>query len=470
MTDTTPNRTNGRANARGDANATRETSRDSRTRSERLPPQAVDAEKSLIGCVLLEPNCLDDVSQIVRQDDFYISGMGLIFATALAMHAAGSAVDAVTLGERLAAENKLADAGGPENLVECIEAVPHAAHAAHYAKIIAGKSRFRQIIHACTDTLRAAYDESGEADELAANTETALHKILERQVASKPVPIVDELADILADLDKPDVPGVGTGFFGVDALTSGMQPGALIILAARSTVGKTALAGGLALQVAEAGEAVLFFSLEQSRRELAQRLLCAGSGVSMTRLRSKNLPTDDRENLAETAAMLGVLKLTIDDTPGRTVSQISAVSRLQKRRDGLSLVIVDYLQFVEPDDRRIPREQQVAEITRGLKNMAKSLSIPVICLAQLNRQIENRENKRPRLADLRESGAIEQDADMVWFIDRPGSYDDKADPEAATLIVAKNRNGQTGDVPLRWVGSRMRFYNPPTAEAAETLW
>jgi replicative DNA helicase len=254
-----------------------------------------------------------------------------------------------------------------------------------------------------------------------------------------------------------DVTGLTTGFADLDKQMNGLQPTELTILAARPSMGKTALVCNIAEGAAESGAPVLMFSLEQSKLELAERLLCIRARVNGHRLRAGELDEVERDQLMVASQELSELKIFIDDIPGRTMAQIGAISRRIKRRWGLGVIIIDYLQLIEPEDKSAPREQQIALISRRLKFLCKEVEAPVIALAQLNRGVELREDKRPRLADLRESGSIEQDADVVMFLHRPAAYDPEDRPGEADLIIAKNRNGPTGQVTLAWISESMKF-------------
>jgi replicative DNA helicase len=253
------------------------------------------------------------------------------------------------------------------------------------------------------------------------------------------------------------ITGLTSGLFGLDDLTSGFQPSELIVLAARPSMGKTALACNFALNACKSGQGVLIFSLEQSKLELAERLLCIHAKITGHKLRKGELDEFDQSTLYDAAEELRTFPISIDDRAGQTMSQIAAIARREKRRSNVGLVVVDYLQLVEAEDRNLPREQQISSITRRLKFLSKDLNIPVMALAQLNRGVEQREDKRPRLSDLRESGAIEQDADIVMFLHRPEAYDPNDRPGEADLIIAKNRHGPIGTVELVWLREMLRF-------------
>ena len=431
---------------------------------DRLPPQNLDAERSVLGSILLVNEAIDDVSEFLDASHFYGDAHQRIYSAVMKLHDEGvRGIDPVTLAEELLRGSELEEVGGLPYLAEILESVPHAAHARYYADIVHDKWIQRSLIYACTDILRDSYDPTGNTDELLQSAERSIFQILEGLEQTANFEIGNILIDAWDRINERlasdgTLSGLPTGFLDLDAKTNGFQPAELIILAARPSMGKTALACNWAVNVASlAGRGVLFFSLEQSRLELAERFLCIRSQINGHKLRSGDLDEEERHQLMQASQELSEIPLFIDDKPGRTVGQMGAIARRLKRQHDIGLVIVDYLQFIEPDDRRAPREQQIALITRRLKNIAKELGIPIIALAQLNRGVELREDQRPRLADLRESGAIEQDSDLVMFLHRPDAYDPTDQPGMAEVIIAKHRNGPTGIIPLTWRAECMRF-------------
>jgi len=435
-------------------------------RFDRLPPQNLDAERGLLGSILLVNDVLDDISDVLTADHFYLDAHQQIYRAILGLRDSGvHGFDPVTVAEVLDRQNQLQEIGGVDYLLEILNAVPHAAHAKYYADIVCNKAVQRRLIAACTEILRDSYDESLEPQELLTKAEQSIFQILEQQEAANKLDLRDILLDTFDRINERlehqgAISGLVTGFTDLDTKTNGLQPTELVILAARPSMGKTALVCNLAEGAAEIGKAgVVIFSLEQSKLELAERFLCIRAKLQVHKLRKGDLTEAERDTLLQVSSELSELNLYIDDQPGRTMSQIGAICRRLKRRSGLGLVIIDYLQLVEPEDKRAPREQQIASITRRLKFLAKEMEVPVIALAQLNRGVELREDKRPRLADLRESGAIEQDADIVMFLHRPEMYDPEDRPGEAELIIAKHRSGPTGIVPLRFNKESMRFEN-----------
>ncbi len=433
--------------------------------SARLPPQNLAAEQSVLGCVLLENTALDDVADVLHADHFYSDIHQVIYATIVGLREAGKPADVITLAEQLEERNQLADIGGAAYIAEILESVPHAAHVMHYAEIVRDKWIQRSLTNVCTEILRDCYDGSDETAEVLKRAEQGIFGIFEQQETASKISMDEIMHETLDRINlrlgkEGNISGLSTGFVDLDRQTNGFQAAELVIIAARPSMGKTAFVCNIAEWVAGAGEtAAVIFSLEQSKLELAERFLCIRAKLDGHRLRKGLLEPDERHALLEASSELSRLPLFIDDTPGRTVAQISAICRRLKRRNNLGLVIIDYLQLIEPEDKRSNREQQIAQITRRLKGIAKENSLPVIALSQLNRGVELREDKRPRLADLRESGAIEQDADIVMFLHRPDAYNPEDRPGLAEIIVAKHRSGPTGIVSLQWRRESMRFDN-----------
>lgn len=429
----------------------------------KVPPQNLEAEKSVLGSMLLSSEAYDEVIQRLNSGCFYGDANRRIFQCIHDMYERGlRAVDVVTLADELKKRGELEEIGGPAYLNEVMATVPHAAHADYYASIVRKRWLQRTLIETCERTLNETYGDDEDVDEILARAETRLFAILEEQENVDTISIDDILSEtfqrIFERMDQEDsISGLHTGFYGLDDYTSGFQPTELIILAARPSMGKTALVCNFAMAVAKAGSGVLLFSLEQSKLELAERLLCIHAKISGHKLRQGDLDEFEQNTLMEASNEMRQFPIFIDDVAGRTMSQVAAIARRLKRRQQLDIVIIDYLQLIESEDRNLPREQQISSITRRLKFLAKDLSIPVIALAQLNRGVEQREDKRPRLSDLRESGAIEQDADIVMFLHRPEAYDPEDRPGEADLIVAKNRHGPIGTVELVWLKEMLKF-------------
>ncbi len=439
---------------------------------DRLPPHNLDAEKGVLGSILLDPNLGDDVALVVRPDDFYADANQKLFGHLMAMHDEGIRVDAMLLLERLRTTGDLEQVGGPAYIAELLQCVPHAANAVYYAEIVRDKATLRSLIHASTEILRDAYEPTLETRDMVNRAEEKIFAVHDQRSTAQVTNIHDLLVEafdrIDARLEKGEGVGVPTGFQDLDNLTGGLHDSEFIVLAARPSMGKTALATNIAEYVAiEANVPTLFVSLEMAKLELAQRMLCSQGRIDANKFRSGFLSKEDRSKLVEASAKLGKAPMYIDDTPARTCTEIAACARRLRRKDNLGLIVIDYLQLIQPDDPRDPRQEQVAKMARRLKAIARELKIPVLCLAQLNRQADaGKEGHRPRLSQLRESGAIEQDADVVMFVHREEYYcnsreeaQEKGLCGQADLIIAKQRNGPTGDIKLAWFDKYTRFEN-----------
>lgn len=433
-------------------------------------PANVDAERAILGSILLKPDVCDDVALVVRPEDFSDESHQLLYRHLLELHDAGKRIDATIVVERLKTQGDFERIGGAAALADIVQAVPHAAHAAHYASIVRDKALLRSLIDAGTDILRDAYDAADEPRQLLARAEEKIFSILERRSSAEAKPIQSVLEEVMVRMDarmkhEHTIGGVETGFTDLDSLCGGLHNSELVILAARPSMGKTAFAMNIAEHASiNLKQPVLFVSLEMAALELADRLLCSAAQVNGHRLRNGTISQEDRRRLVQKSSEIGSAPLFIDDTPSRTLTEIAAVARRLKRKQGLSMIVIDYLQLIEPDNPRDPRQEQVARIARRLKGMSRELDIPVLCLAQLNRQAEVSRDNRPRLNHLRESGAIEQDADVVMFVHREEYYQTNDEDRErvrgqAEIIIAKQRNGPIGDVKLLWQHDFTRFVN-----------
>ena len=433
-------------------------------------PANVDAERAVLGSILLKPDVCDDIALVVRAEDFSDESHQLLYRHLLDLHDSGKRIDATIVVERLKTQGDFERIGGAAALADVVQAVPHAAHATHYAAIVRDKALLRSMIDAGTDILRDAYDASDEPRQLLARAEEKIFSILERRSSAEAKPIQSVLEEVMVRMDarmkhEHTIGGVETGFTDLDQLCGGLHNSELVILAARPSMGKTALAMNIAEHAAiNLKQPVLFVSLEMAALELADRLLCSAAQVNGHRLRNGTISQEDRRRLVQKSSEIGAAPLFIDDTPSRTLTEIAAVARRLKRKQGLSMIVIDYLQLIEPDNPRDPRQEQVARIARRLKGMSRELDIPVLCLAQLNRQAEVSRDNRPRLNHLRESGAIDQDADVVMFVHREEYYQTNDEDRErvrgqAEIIIAKQRNGPIGDVKLLWQHDFTRFVN-----------
>ena len=435
---------------------------------DRVPPFSLDAETAVLGSIILNPDVCDDVALILRAADFYDEANRRLFEHMVEMHDSGKKIDLTLLVERLKGAGDFERIGGAAFLARTAHAVPNYAHASYYANIVREKSTFRSLIDASTEILRDAYEESGEAKQLLSQAEQKIFAILDSRGSG----VVASIREILhVAMDRIDarmrgehaLGGVESGFADLDSLTGGLHNSELIILAARPSMGKTAFAMNIAEHVAmKSLTPVLFVSLEMSSIELADRLLCSASRVNGHRLRNGTISNEDRARLIDKAAEMSRAPLFVDDSPSRTVTEIAAAARRIRRREGkLGLVVIDYLQLIEPDNSKDPRQEQVARIARRLKGLARELQVPVLCLAQLNRQAEDSRDHKPRLSHLRESGAIEQDADVVMFVHREEYFRTGEEKEQfaghAEIIISKQRNGPVGEIELLWQKEFTRF-------------
>lgn len=436
---------------------------------QRRPPFDLEAEMGVLGSILLMPEVCDEIASL-RADDFYDDANRKIYEHLRHMHDGGEKIDITLLVSRLRTAGDYEKVGGAAYLARLSGAVANAAHVVYYAEVVAEKSVFRKLIESGTEILRDAYDQTCTAKELCAQAEQKVFAIMDGRSSQSVSSISDVLHQAMdrmeARMRDDYVEGAAeTGLTDFDTMTGGMHNGELLILAARPSMGKTALAMNIAENVSiEQKQPVLFVSLEMSGIELADRMLCSLARVNGHRLRNGTLSSEDRDRLVSKANEISEAPLFVDDSPSRTVSEIAAAARRIKRREGeLGLIVIDYLQLIEPDNSRDPRQEQVAKIARRLKGLARELEVPLLCLSQLNRQAEDSKDHRPRLSHLRESGAIEQDADVVMFVHREEYYhrgDERAQYAGqAEIIVAKQRNGPVGDVQLTWEADFTRFSN-----------
>jgi replicative DNA helicase len=434
---------------------------------DRLPPQSIEAERSVLGSMLRDNHVINDVVRYVNTDNFYLDAHQKIFAAIHGIYNDGHPVDLLILSDKLGQLKQLEDVGRTEYLAELWNAAPTAANAEYYAKIVRDRSIVRSLIHASTEILRDAYDQAQPAEEMLGGAERKILEIAEKGVTSHTTTLLDALGEAYTRIDQrmgrkdPNaISGVGSGFIDLDSLTAGFQPNELIILAARPSVGKTAFALNIVRHaVVNDRLPVLFVSLEQSRIEIAERLLAAQARVDSFKLRKGHLSAEDIGKLHAAGDVLRNAPMFIDDTPAQGMLRIAASARRLKIKAGLRMVVIDYLQLIEPENRRDPRQEQVAQISRRLKFLARELEIPVMALAQVNRASEDRQDHRPRLADLRESGSIEQDADTCMMLHRPGRFDGGLEDNIIEVIVAKQRNGPTGDVTLTYLKQYMSYEN-----------
>ncbi|HEY5165963.1 MAG TPA: replicative DNA helicase [Acidimicrobiia bacterium] len=440
-----------------------------RAGSGRVPPHNLEAEESLLGAMLLSRDAITAAVEAgVEASDFYKPAHTHLFDAVMSLYGQGEPVDPVTVAEELRRADLLDSLGGRQTLLHLQAATPASANATHYAKIVNELALLRRLIGVAGDIAEMGYDDSQDVVETLDRAESLVFEVAERRVSESMVKVSDALQETLDQLEalygsSGDITGVPTGYNDLDHLLLGLQPSNLIVVAARPGAGKTSLALGAAANVAmEARKPVLFFSMEMGTLELTKRLLAGEARVDARRLQTGNIPEADWTRLSHAVGRLAEAPLFIDDNPHCTVMEMRAKARRTKARHGdLGLVVVDYLQLMTPMAKRAENRQvEVAEISRGLKILARELDCPVMALSQLNRQLEYRADKRPMLADLRESGSLEQDSDVVVFIYRDDIYNPDSDQRGtAEIIVAKHRNGPTGTTRLAFVDRLTKFAN-----------
>jgi len=431
----------------------------------KVPPQNLDAEKSLLGAVLIDEETLADISEHVTPKDFYEKTHSIIYAGMMRLYEKHKPVDLLTLTEELKRKKELDTVGGSAYLTELTNYVPTAAHAEAYAELVAQKAVRRRLIRASGEISELGYDEETTTQELLEKAEAELFSVSDQSLKQDLVSIesiLTESFDRMEELhrNKGSLRGIKTGYRDLDNMTAGLQRSDLVILAARPAMGKTTLVTNLAYNVATiAKQPVLFFSLEMSKEQLVDRMLADASGVDAWNIRTGNLSDEDFGKLSEAMGELAEAPIFIDDTPGLSVLEMRTKARRAMHENPLGLIIVDYLQLMQGSGRDGGnRVQEVSEISRGLKLIARELNVPLIALSQLSRSVESRSPQIPQLADLRESGSIEQDADIVMFIYREAYYNPETERENITdLIIAKHRNGPTGKVELYFHPERLRF-------------
>jgi replicative DNA helicase len=431
---------------------------------ERIPPQNIDAEKSTLGSMLLEKDAIFAAQEILKPEDFYREAHRHIFQAIAALSGRGEPVDLVTVAEELRQRNLLEQVGGASYLASLANCVPTAANVEHYAKIVEEKSILRALISASTRVAQMGYDANLEVETILDEAERAIFQITQKRNVQGFVSLRSILIEAFNRIEqlytqKGGITGIPTGYADLDRLTSGWQPSDLIIIAARPSMGKTTFTLNLAQQAAvDMKIPVIYFSLEMSKEQLAQKLLCAEAGVDSQRLRTGQLVESDWPQLSYALGRLSEATMFIDDTPGISAMEIRAKARRIKAEHNLGLIVIDYLQLMQSRARSENRQQEVAEISRSLKALARELAVPVIACSQLSRAVEQRAQKVPSLADLRESGSLEQDADIVAFLYRDDYYNPDTDKKNITeLIIAKHRNGPTGSIELFFRKEHSKF-------------
>lgn len=438
--------------------------------ADRLPPQNIEAEQAVLGAIFLEPSSLTMASEILIPEDFYRAAHQKIFNVMLKLNDEGKAVDLVTVTEELAAAKLIEDTGGVSYLSELAGSVPTAANIEYYARIVEEKSLLRRLIRTATEIASDGYSREDEVETLLSEAEKNILAVAQRKNAGAFHNIKDVLVRTYDNIELMhqrvgDITGIATGFAELDKMTAGFQRNDLIIVGARPSVGKTAFALNIASNVAtKTGENVAIFSLEMGAEQLVMRMLCSEGNIDAQRLRTGSLTDEDWGKLTMAMGSLSNSGIFIDDTPGVRISDIRSKCRRLKQEHGLGMILIDYLQLILGSGRSGEnRQQEVSEISRSLKQLARELQVPVIALSQLSRGVEQRQDKRPMMSDIRESGSIEQDADIVAFLYRDDYYDKESENKnIIEIIIAKQRNGPTGTVSLAFVKEYNKFVNLET--------
>lgn len=432
----------------------------------RILPHSMEAEQSVIGSMIIDSEAITAASEILTGDDFYSRQYGILFETMVEIHEGGYPVDLVILQERLREKDVSPELSSLEYVRDLINAVPTSANVKHYANIVSEKAMLRKLIRLNEEIANNCYSGKESLEFIMEDTEKRVFELLQRKDSGEFVPIRTVVMNALdkiesASKSKGSVTGIPTGFTDLDYRTAGMQPSDLVLIAARPSMGKTAFVLNIAQYVAfKKNLPVMIFSLEMSKEQLINRIFSLESSVDAQKLRTGQLNDQDWERLIESANIIGKSKLMIDDTPGISISELRSKCRKMKLEMGLSMIIIDYLQLMTGNGRSESRQQEVSDISRALKAIAREMNVPVLALSQLSRAVEKRDDKRPMLSDLRDSGAIEQDADVVMFIYRDDYYNRDTERKGVSeIIIAKQRNGPIGTVELAWLPEYTKFAN-----------
>ncbi len=431
---------------------------------ERTPPVSEDAEMSVLGAMLLENDVINVVIQIIDKNSFYKNAHRALFQTIVDLYDQGNAVDLVILKEDLEKKSLLKEVGGIEYLMEIEESVPMAANVEYYAKIVREKGIKRSLIETAMKIQKDAYEDSIDSDDLLDKSERSIFEITQKKYSAQSNRLYDLLKETFDRIDdlhdrKDRLTGVPTGYYDLDDTLCGLQPSELIIVAARPSMGKTSFALNVLENVGVVGKKpAVLFSLEMSAQQIAQNMLCSHAKIDAYKMRRGQLRDEDWGKLTMAMGTLSNAPIFIDDTPGLSILELRAKARRLKAQNDIQLIVVDYLQLLESTGLE-SRQQEISVISRGLKSLARELEVPVITVSQLNRSVESREGHKPRMSDLRESGSIEQDADVIMLLHREDYYDAEKKTGEAEVIIAKQRNGPTGSVNLTFLSQYMRFEN-----------
>ena len=432
----------------------------------KVPPHDLEAEQAVLGCMLTDKDAVISAVETLTEDDFYREDNKIIYKAILNLYNRAEPIDIITLKSELSAIGKFEAVGGLEYLAELPDKVPTTSNVERYIKIVEEKSTLRTLIKTANDLISLGYDPTQDVEDIMDSAEKKIFNVMQKRNQTGYSSIKDILVDSFTELEdlynrKQHVTGVPTGFIDLDNKTAGLHNSDLILVAARPAMGKSAFALNIATNAAMRGNTpVAIFSLEMSKLQLVNRIISMESKVDSKNIRTGNLSPAEWSNIAEGASNVGMSHIIIEDTPGISVAELRSKCRKFKRDNNLGLIIIDYIQLMSGGGKSESRQQEVSEISRALKGVARELNVPVIALSQLSRSVESRPDKRPMLSDLRESGAIEQDADVVMFIYREDYYKKDTDrPGVAEIIIAKQRNGPTGTVELGWIADLTKFVN-----------
>jgi replicative DNA helicase len=430
---------------------------------DRLPPHSIEAEQCLLASMMLDKEMIGQAIQIVERDSFYQADHQIIFDILIKLYEQNKPIDAIIVREELVKRQLLEEVGGTAYIGQLLNMVPSAAHGEHYASIVREKFLLRQLIAASNEVLRDAYSPHEKADVIVDRAEHRIFDIAEKRIGSAMQPLESVLHEVYEMIEEKGRRGLETDFHEVDDMLNGLQNGEMIIVAARPSMGKTAMAMNMVEAVAANHRLpCAVFSLEMSKQQLAQRMLCSRAGIDAQKVRKGMLSAEEFHKLAAVVVELSKAPIWVDDSPGLTVLELRAKARRLKRQHDIRLIMIDYMQLMDNPGVE-SRQQQISEISRGIKAVARELNIPVIALSQLNRQAEGRDGHRPRMSDLRESGSIEQDADVIMLLHREDYYrmqePDFMPDNIAEIIIAKQRNGPTGTVKLTFDNKTTTFRN-----------
>jgi len=434
---------------------------------EKMPPQSIDAEIAVLGSMLIEEEAIAKAIEIIDENAFYRETHRIIYKTIIELFSKNSAVDIVTLIEELRKRGQLDEVGGAPYITSLTASIPTAANIEHYARIVKEKGILRQLINNATEIVQECYESTNDADELLDKAERAIFEITSKKIEKESILIKDIIKDSIETIDnlyqhKENITGIPTGFHEFDVMTAGLQPSDLIVVAGRPSMGKSALVTCIAEYVGIVEKMpVAFFSLEMSKEQLVQRMLCSHARVNAHRVRTGFLSQADWPRLVNAAGKLSEAPIYINDTPAISALELKAKARRLKAQYGIKLMVLDYLQLMQGPAKAENRQQEISEISRSLKALARELDVSLIAISQLSRAVEQRQDHRPQLSDLRESGAIEQDADVVILLLREEYYNPSLEDKKglAELIIAKQRNGPIGTVNLTFIGEYTRFEN-----------